>query len=213
MFFGTVRSQFFYRKSWYSPPRHKVFWYPKLFETQKGSSTKWFGTVRPKKRPKIVLPLPLLCMDVLDTKTFLKHRRVPLQCFSVLWDRKFPTEKRDIPLLSIKFFDNRNVLKHRRVLLRKFFSLWNKKFSTENLDTPPATLLSKIFRYPEILNDEKIALRNFFFGTARQKKFDGEYWYSLPPPPPSPLIHNLFRYQNFCETQNGSPTMFFSTVR
>ena len=147
MFFGTVRSQFFYRKSWYSPPRHKIFWYPKLFWNTGGFLYEMIRYCETKKKqPKIVLPLPLLCMDVLDTKTFLKHRRVPLHCFSVMWDRKFPTEKRDIPLLSLNFFDNRNFLKHRTVPLRKFFWLWNKKFSTKILDTPPRpTFCPKFF--------------------------------------------------------------------
>ena len=47
-FFGTVRQQIFYRKSWYSPLSHKVFRHPKFSETQTGSSTKFFGTVRQK---------------------------------------------------------------------------------------------------------------------------------------------------------------------
>ena len=33
-FFGTLRQQIFYRKSWYSPYRHKIFRYVKLSETQ-----------------------------------------------------------------------------------------------------------------------------------------------------------------------------------
>ena len=33
------------------------------------------------------------------------------------------------------------------------------------------------------------------------------------PPSPSLLIHNFFRKQNFCETQRGSPTKFYSTFR
>ena len=41
----------------------------------------------------------------------------------------------------------------------------------------------------------------------RQNIFDGKSWYSLPPPPP-PLIHKIFRYQIFCETQKGSSTKF-----
>ena len=35
-----------------------------------------------------------------------------------------------------------------------------------------------------------------FFGNVRQKIFDGKSWYSLPP-----LIHKLFRYRTFSETQ------------
>ena len=35
----------------------------------------------------------------------------------------------------------------------------------------------------------------------------------VTPPPSTPLIHKIFRYQEFSETQNGSPTKFFGTVR
>ena len=39
------------------------------------------------------------------------------------------------------------------------------------------------------------------FGTVRQQFFDGKSWYSLPLPP---LVHKVFRYQNFSETPKGS---------
>ena len=32
-------------------------------------------------------------------------------------------------------------------------------------------------------------------------------------PPSNPPIHKIFRYQNLSETQKGSSTMFFGTVR
>ena len=35
----------------------------------------------------------------------------------------------------------------------------------------------------------------------------------VTPPPSTPLIHKIFRYQEFSETQKGSPTKFFGTVR
>ena len=47
-FSGTARQKFFYRKSWFSPLRHKIFRHPKLSETQKGSCSKFFGTMRQK---------------------------------------------------------------------------------------------------------------------------------------------------------------------
>ena len=46
-YFVTVRQQIFCRKSLYSLLRHKFFRYPKLSETQKDSSTRWFRTVKP----------------------------------------------------------------------------------------------------------------------------------------------------------------------
>ena len=97
MFFGTVRSQFFYRKSCYSPLRHKVFRYTKLFETQKGSSKNFFGTIRQKIFDgkywySFHPPPPLSSLAFSDTKSFLKHRIVPLQNVSVRWDKNIGGE-------------------------------------------------------------------------------------------------------------------------
>ena len=47
-----------------------------------------------------------------------------------------------------------------------------------------------------------------FFGTERQNISTENL-----DTPPSPLIHNFYRFQNLCEIQNGSPTKFFGTVR
>ena len=63
---------------------------------------------------------PLLCMKRFDARIFLKPGRVPLRSFSVLWDKKIPTENRDLPLLCLKFFDTRNFLNYWRVPLRNF---------------------------------------------------------------------------------------------
>ena len=88
--FDTVRHQIFHWKSWYSPLRNKNFPYPKLSETQKGSSTNWFGTVRQNNfYGKSWYPPPLLSLTFFDTRNFQKHRRVPLQKDSVLWDINF----------------------------------------------------------------------------------------------------------------------------
>ena len=35
----------------------------------------------------------------------------------------------------------------------------------------------------------------------------------VTPPPSTPLIHKIFRYQEYSETQKGSPTKFLGTVR
>ena len=45
-FFGTVRQQSFYRKSLYSPLRHKVSRYANFSETHTGYSAKFFAIVR-----------------------------------------------------------------------------------------------------------------------------------------------------------------------
>ena len=119
------------------PLIHKIFPNQIFYEAHKGSSTKVSGTLRQKTRRTLVLPVPLLCMKILDTRFFPKHTRVPLQSFSVLWDKTFQTENRDVPVLSIKCFDTRIFRKHRRVPQRSFSVLWDKLILTENLDTRP----------------------------------------------------------------------------
>ena len=136
-FFGTVRLKVFDRKSWNPPIMHKIFWYPKFSETLKGSRGKFFSPGRQKLFGKTVMisrsvMFPLLCMEISDTRSFLKHKRVPLRIFSALWDKKISTESSDIPFLCIKFFDTRNFLKHRSVLQRNFLVL-RQKISNEIL--------------------------------------------------------------------------------
>ena len=102
-FFGTVRQQIFYWKSWYSPLRHKTFRYSILSETQKGSSAKWFGTVRQNNFDrKSWYPPPLFSLTFFDTRNFLKHSRVSLRSFLALWHKNFSTESRDTLLHKVQ---------------------------------------------------------------------------------------------------------------
>ena len=79
----------------------KNFSSPKNSDTLKDSSAKYFGKVEHINfDAKSWFLTPLLSVIVSDTETFLKHRRVPLQKFSALWDKKFSTKVRDITLLS-----------------------------------------------------------------------------------------------------------------
>ena len=133
-----------------------------------------------KHRPKIVLPLPVLCMEILDDKTFLKHRRVPLQCFSVHWDRKLPKESCDNPLLSRKISDS-IFLKHRMAPPRCFLVLWDHNFPIENRDFP--LLGIKFFDTRYFLKHRRVPQKKNF-GFVRRKFFDGRSWYSCHPPPP-----------------------------
>ena len=71
-------------------------------------NTEWFAHVVFRRREteifrrKNVTPLshPLS----FPTRNFLKHRRVRPRCFSVTWDKKFQTVKRDTQLLIPSFF-------------------------------------------------------------------------------------------------------------
>ena len=80
----------------------KTFWNT----PQKVSSTKCFGAVRQNNFDgKSWYPPPLLSFTFFDTRNFLKHRKISLRKFSVLWDNKLSTKNRYIPLLYMKFFD------------------------------------------------------------------------------------------------------------
>ena len=73
--------------------------YPKIssisefFETQKGSPTKAFGTVR-QQFFCWKLWYPLLGINFFDTRNFVKHSKVPLGKDSVLWNKTLLTESR-----------------------------------------------------------------------------------------------------------------------
>ena len=61
------------------------------------------------------------------------------------------------------------------------------------------------FSIPEI-SETLNGSATYFFGTVRQKIFDGKILIPPPflPPSPPPVIHKLFRYRKFSETQlNG----------
>ncbi len=120
--FGTVRQKIFDGKSWYSPlPSYPyTFSLPEIFwnTPPKGSSTKCFGTVRQKifDGKSWYSPLPPLIHTLFRYRKLseTQHRRVHLQNFSALWDKKFSTENLDTPppLLSINFFATGKFLKH-----------------------------------------------------------------------------------------------------
>ena len=118
-----------------SPHKHKIFWYTKLSETQKGSSMKWICRVRQNNFDgKSWYPRLLLSLTFFGTRNFLEGRRVPVVNFLVLQDKNVSNESILTPSLlppppfSIKFFEGRNFVKHRRVPLRNHSALWDKKF-------------------------------------------------------------------------------------
>ena len=74
-------------------------------DRQKGSSTNFFSTLKQeflKKKSWYSLPLlrPLLFTKLLDTRHFVRQRRVPLIDESVLWHKILLTENCDIRPLS-----------------------------------------------------------------------------------------------------------------
>ena len=116
----------------------ETFRYHKFSITQKGFSTKFFGSVRQETFDwnREYPSSPHLSKNFFDTSFFMKHRRVPLRVFSALRDKKLSTEKSDIPFLWVIFFHTQFLPKHRRVPRRCFSILWDINFSTESCDVP-----------------------------------------------------------------------------
>ena len=112
---------------------------------------------------------------------------------SVLWDKKF-RQNRDAPSYAWKF-SIKEFFWDTKVFFNEIFRYSETKTSTENRDTPLP--LIQTFSIPEIIATVKDSPTEIF-GTVRQEFFDGKSWYSPPPP----LIHKLFRYRKFSETQH-----------
>ena len=110
---------------------------------------------------------------------------------SVLWDKKF-RQNLDAPLLCMKIFVERIFLKHQSVLQWNISIQWDKNSDGKSWSPP----LSKLFRYPKLLQQESIPLQKF--SALWDKKISIE---NLETPPP-PLIHKLFRYRKISETQH-----------
>ena len=81
-----------------------IFRYQSFSKTQKGFSTNfsvvWDGKLL-NEIVNILPPLTHLSIKCFDTTFFLKHRRFPLRCFSILWDINFSTESSDVPCVFI----------------------------------------------------------------------------------------------------------------
>ena len=148
-------------------------------------------------------PSPLIhklfrCRKLSETQ----HRRVHLQNFSALWDKKFSTKILILPppLLSINFFATGNFLKHTAECFNYeiFRQCETKKFRRKILILPPPPSYPYTFSLPEIFwNTPPNVSTTKFFGNVGQKIFDGKSWYS-----PLPLIHKLLRCRKLSETQH-----------
>ena len=182
-----MRQKFFGGKSWYSPPPPSNPWafscYQKFSETeQKGSPTKFFGTLRQKTSGGKYWypPTPLIHkLYRYRNSSETQHRRVPLWIFSALWDKKFSTENLDTPApppLIHKLFRYQNFseTRHRRVPLWNFSALWEKNFSTENLDTPPSLLSINFFATGKFLKHSAEGFLCEYFSVLRDDKFSIE---------------------------------------
>ena len=120
------------------------------------------------------------------------------------------TENPDTPphLLSINFLSTGKLMKHSTEWLPYGIL---RHCQTKNFDRkswyflpPPTSSHPKIFSIPEI-GETLGGSPPKFFGTVRQKIFDGKSWYP-------PLIHKLFGYRKVDGTQHRKVPLWNSSA-
>ena len=113
------------------------------------------------------------------------------------------------PLLSMNFLVTENFLKRSTEgFPYQFFRHCETKNFRRKLLIPPLLFINFFAtgRNFSETRHRRVPLTKFF-GPVRQKSFGKTV---MPPPPP---MHENFRYKSVFETQKGSPTKFFGTVR
>ena len=130
--FRHCDTKIFYKKSWYSPLKHKVFRNRKFSETQhrmvplRNFSELWDNKFSIENRD-----IPLWCIKFFDTRKLWHTEGFPYEIFRHCETKNFRQKIVILPpppLLSIIFCDTRNFVKQRRVPLRTFSVLWDKIF-------------------------------------------------------------------------------------
>ena len=124
---------------------------------------------------------------------------VPLRMFLVLWDKKISTEKRDIPLLCLKIFDTKKSETIKGSFSKSFATVRQKDF-----DKIVILLQSKTILIPVHFWNTDLFPREVF---RRCEKVNTRQKIVIF------LIFRKFRYQNNSETNKGSHTKIFGTVR
>ena len=185
---------------------------------------------------------PFPSMKFFDTKIFLKHRRVVLWGFLVLWEKKYSTQNRDTPLLCMSFFDTPNFFTHWRVL-HKVSRQSGTKYFRRNILLPFLFSINS-FPYQKNSDTQKDSLQILSFRLFETEKFrqnrdaplpEGKFfqpeifWNTKGFPRKIVgmigqkllnrkqwyplLMHQSFWCPNLSETPKCSLAMFFGTVR
>ena len=142
-------------------------------------------------------------------RVFSKHRRDPLQIFSVLWDNKFSTEIRDsVPSFINKIFWWQKFSETLKgTATKKFRYCEAQHFLRKLVICAPSPLVFEVFRFGKLSERQKRSSTKRF-GTVTQNNIDIESWYHPPP-----FIHKIFPYLIVSEAQRGSPTKRCGNVR
>ena len=137
------------------------------------------------RRKILILPPPPLSINFFATGNFLKHSTegFPYEIFRHCETKGFRGKILMPPPLIHKLFRYRKFSERqqRRVHMGNFLAMWDKKISTENLDNPlPPPSYPQTFSLPEIFwNTAPKGSSTKYFGTVRQKIFDGNRYISL----------------------------------
>ena len=162
----------------------------KTSETQKGSPTKFFGTVSQKSWRGSWCPPPLFTSTFFNIKNFLKHRRVPLRMVRDWKTNIFEAQSWSPDPFFLQHFLHLEIyLKHRRVPWRTLLVLWNKIVLRRIMITLPF-LCMKNFDARFFLKRGSVPQRNI--SELWDKKIDGESFL---------IQKNTFRFQKVFEAQ------------
>ena len=167
-----------------------VFRYRRFSETQKGSLTKSFGTVRWNHfDAQSWRPPPFLSLLFFVFKKIWNTERSLYEKFRYYETKKVDGESWCLPtFFSLTFFDIKKILKHRRVHLRNVWVLWDKNFQRKIVEPLPL-LCMKNFDC-KTSGTQKGSPRKFF-GTVSRKNWRGSWC------PPPLFTSTFFNIKNF----------------
>ena len=171
-------------KTRYPPSYRKLFSIPVRFRNTRVPPTKFFGTVRKKFKKTVMLPPLLFCMISFITRIFSKQRRFPLRHFSALFDKNFPTEKRDTPFRSTNFFHTRFFLNHKDPPYEIFWSRATKKTTQPCCPPSSPNPMHEIFEFQNFSKHRSVTLQIFSAlwdkKTQTEKRYPWSYPWSYP---------------------------------
>ena len=124
-------------------------------------------------------PPPLSSLTVFDTRSFVKHRSVPLRCFSVLWDKTYSAENRDTCSFFPKNFPMPQIFRNIELHYEVFQYCDTKTFRQKIMISPTLSLIFNIFRCQKFSETQKDSPAKFLV-TVRQV-FDRKSWWSFRP--------------------------------
>ena len=192
----------------------------KTFETQKGSRTKFFGTVSQKTWRRSWCPPPLFTSTFFIIKNFLKHRKVPLRNVSLLGNKHFrSTVVIPRPFLSSTFSPSGKLSETQQIPWRTLLVLWNKIVLRRIVIPLPFLCMknfdARFFWIEEVFPNEmfqncetKKLTENRFLSKKKHFSISKSFWSTIG------FLYEMFRFweTNIFEAQSWSPTLSFCKI-